>query len=379
MLFAKAPLRVQPFFGFRTTNRLFLSSRAVRSHEPVFQNRNVVGDVATILGQYASREVSGLEIELEFHTADGGTLRQSATTGPEGYARFDLAFAAPIERPKQTTWEKAVLRWETASPHARSGEITAHILAPGRTAGIGIISDIDDTIMETGITGNVRAILRNWKRILVQMPSERLLVPGAQDFFAALGGQTQLLPDLAGQGCENTPQARARPVFYVSSSPWNLFSYLVAFKSERNLPLGPIMLRNWGFNRNTLGHEGHGTHKRDAIMNILSHYPDLRFAMVGDDMQKDLFAFAEVAARYPDRIAAIFIRSISKNTPSEAQQAARSAIEKAGVPFWTGSDYTAAKGSLAAAGLVLDGQLKDLLRTLSQAAPGGHSEEPGER
>lgn len=214
-----------------------------------------------------------------------------------------------------------------------------------------MISDIDDTIMETGITGNLRAIVRNWKRVMVQMPSERILVPGAREFYASLCGDRDS-DELASE--KSGPQAPERPIFYVSSSPWNLFSYLVAFKRDRELPLGPIMLRDWGFNRSTLGTKGHGSHKLQAIRRILDHYTNLRFILVGDDTQRDLIAFAEIVASQPHRVAAVFIRSVSRQPESGEKQLARQTIESAEIPFWTGSDYGPAREFLYQIGLAAD-------------------------
>ncbi len=315
-----------------------------------------------MLSQYASHEVPGVEIEFEYRPGAGEPIKRTITTNDEGFARFDLAFASPRARPTETLWEKAVLRWNAVAGEHDGGEVTAHILAPGAQARIGVISDIDDTIMETGITGNIRAIARNWKRVMAQMPGERILVPGARDFYSALGGNPgNLLPATPVAG-EIEPQSRERPVFYVSSSPWNLFSYLVTFKQQRDLPLGPIMLRDWGFNRRTLGKEGHGWHKLEAIKQILDHYPDLRFALIGDDTQKDLVAFAEIVAARPEQIAAVFIRAVSWANPNQAQVAARTAIENAGIPFWTGADYGAVSEFLNQIGLNSDDEIEELVR-----------------
>jgi hypothetical protein len=212
-------------------------------------------------------------------------------------------------------------------------------------------------------------IARNWKRVMATMPSERIVVPHARDFYAAIGGNPagSREPGRAIGALE--PEARVRPVFYVSSSPWNLFSYLVTFKRERNLPLGPIMLRDWGFNRRTLGKDGHGSHKEEAIERILVTFPHLRFALIGDDTQKDLIAFGKIAAAFPGRIAAVFIRMVSGEPLGEEALQAKETIERSGVPFWTGGDYRAAKAFLRSAGLELEGGVKPLVRTATGEAP----------
>lgn len=404
-------MRVQPFFGFRNANQLLLNARAIQSDEPVFEKRSFWRGAGTMMGLYASHEVANLPVTLEYTGAGGTLVSQKVVSGPEGFVRFDLDLEAAgvpaSDAPRRTRWEKAVLRWERPGTVKPDGEATAYILTPGTETQIGVISDIDDTILETGITGNIRAIARNWRR-MVEMPSERILVPGANAFYAAIGGKPVAprepatvhapAPEHApahvpahapgfGPGIgpsigpsidsginsniaaplpqSGAPEARVRPVFYVSSSPWNLFSYLVTFKRERGLPLGPVMLRDWGFNRKTLGKEGHGSHKREAIERILKTFPHLRFALIGDDTQKDLMAFGSIAAAFPGRIAAVFIRSASSEPLNDEQLHAKDVIDKAGVPFWSGSDYRAAEEFLQSAGLDLEGGVERLVRTAS--------------
>ena len=361
-LYRREPLRVQAFYGFRSATHLYLTARALRTAEPVFEKRSFWRGFRTMASLYTSREVPGLHIELTFTFADGSRQTQTAETGPEGYARFKLAFdqgAAPAER---TRWETVTLRWDGDDGDRQ--ETAAFVLAPGTQTKLGIISDIDDTILETGITGSLRAIARNWKRVMAQMPSERVAVPGVSSFFEAIGGDAEK-PQLSPIN-PDAPEARVRPVFYVSSSPWNLFSYLITFKRERRLPLGPVMLRDWGLNRRTLGKEGHGSHKKDAVRHILKTFPDLQFALIGDDTQKDLAAFGAIAAEFPGRIAAVFIRAVSDKPPSDEAEHARDMIERAGVPFWSGNDYAEAKAFLRGAGLDLSGGVKKLVRAASE-------------
>ena len=356
----KGPVRVQPFFGYRNAQRIALTTRAIRAREPVFKARSFWRDFATMLGQYNSKEVAGLPVTLEFESGDGRTVSQQVVTDADGYARFDLALDPECTPAERTGWEQAIVRWPM--PDGSHHSATAHILTPGTHTQVGIISDIDDTILETGVT-SFRKIVRNWKRVMATMPSERTLVPDAPDFYAALGGGPTPTDEAIGS---LKPEARVRPVFYVSSSPWNLFSYLVTFKRERKLPLGPVMLRDWGWNRETLGKSGHGSHKRRAIETILNTFPKLKFALIGDDTQKDLAAFGSIASDFPGRIAAVFIRSVSGDPLTDEELHAIDIIEKAGVPFWTGNDYREAKGFLRGAGLELKGGVKKLVRAATE-------------
>lgn len=351
----KVPARVQPFFGYRNERMLVVSGRALRRREPVFDKRGFWRSLSTMIGQYASREIAGMAVEFEFETGTGEVIRETATTNSEGFVQFEIPFAQSYPLPAKTDWERAIIRWQP-DPQGPTREKAVFILAPGKEAGLGVISDIDDTILETGITGSLRAIMRNWKRVMAQMPGERVVAPGAPDFYAALSGNDASRGQRDPRQKSPIPQPLPRPIFYVSSSPWNLFSYLVTFKHQRDLPLGPIMLRDWGFNRKTLGSEGHGSHKHIAVKRILEAYPDLKFVLIGDDTQKDLSVFGTVAATQPDRVAAVFIRRISGREFSDNEQTIHVGVEESGVPFWMGDDYSEARAFLSRSGLDFDHQ-----------------------
>ncbi|WP_336985330.1 phosphatase domain-containing protein [Altererythrobacter aquiaggeris] len=344
------PARVLPFFGYRSANRVVLTARALRDREADFAKRGQMRAFRTMLSQFASREVPGLQVTLELVRQDGGTSLHPATTNDEGFVHWDLVLDEGWPMPENTAWDVVALRWTNSD-----GEqcVEGHIKAPGEAAHIAVISDIDDTIIETGITGGLRSLLRNWRRVLAELPEDRISVPGVDVFYNALGGGKVMQAEDASPG-DRIP-ALHRPFFYVSSSPWNLYSYLVAFQRTRNLPLGPIMLRDWAFDRATLGSEGHGAHKRRSIDNICATYPRLRFALIGDDTQGDLPAYASVVADNPGRIAAVFIRTGAGEEMTPLERAAKSTIEAAGVPLWLGESYEIGQDFLKATGLSMSG------------------------
>jgi phosphatidate phosphatase APP1 len=343
------PIRVHPFFGYRNGDCLRISARALRTRATDFGAATGQWQaLRTMLSQFLSREVPELPVRLEVAQADGTTAVFHAITNAEGYVHFDAVLPNPCARAAQPLWETVVFHWEDRyGAHDANG----FILAPGSEAQLAVISDIDDTIIETGITGGVGQLARNWRRVLAQLPAERLIVPGADVFYNALGGGT-VLPEGGGTLGEQHAGTR-NPFFYISSSPWNLFSYLVAFQRGRGLPLGPLMLRDWGPNAVTFGGGSHGAHKRAAIDELFAFYPHLDFALVGDDTQADLVAYGETVARYGKRVRAVFVRQAGEAL-SEEEIAARATIEQAGVPLWLGNDYATGDEFLGSIGLGTD-------------------------
>ena len=361
MPFSSVPVRVQPYFGYRSPSRLKLEARALRSAPGAFESRGRIRAFRTMLAHFASREEPGLKVRLEIAGPGGTLLAADATSDAEGFVHFDLPLEPHWDLPEHPAWETAELFWVNGEGQQM---VEAHVLTPGLDSRLAVISDIDDTIIETGITGGWRALLRNWRRVLAELPDERIAVSGADVFYGTLGGGPVLPPG------ERRPTKRIpathRPFFYVSSSPWNLFSYLVAFQRAKHLPLGPLLLRDWGFNRETLGSAGHGEHKSAAINAILQMYPDLRFALIGDDTQGDLPAFAQAVEAFPGRIAAVFMRIAAGEALTPAESAARQAIEKAGVPLWLGDSYAIGEQFLHTLGFTPGGETEQIVKVVDK-------------
>ncbi|RPF71492.1 phosphatase domain-containing protein [Aurantiacibacter spongiae] len=358
------PVRIQPLLGHRSRDRLILSARALRSRSADFGKVSRLGAISRMARHFISHEIAGLSVRLEIAGPNGLLLREERITDKEGYVLFDVTFSRPWDLPDRPVWETASLHWTGT---ARPQRVDAHILAPGSDSRIAVISDIDDTIIETGLTGGLRGFARNWDRVFAQMPGDRVAVPGADAFFGQLSGGVLEPGEKRAREC--IPATR-RPFFYVSSSPWNLFSYLVAFQRAKGLPLGPLKLRDWGLNRETFGSNSHGAHKDAAIDEVLGMYPAMRFALIGDDTQGDLPAFAGAVERFPGRIAAVFLRKVSESEFSPAEVAAQAAIEAAGVPLWLGETYVEGRDFLDTVGFTPGGETEQIVKAVEKVDTG---------
>ncbi|MFN2259144.1 MAG: App1 family protein, partial [Parasphingopyxis sp.] len=288
-----------------------------------------------LLRLFASHEVPGARVRLA-----GFRCEAEAITDREGFALFELELE-DTSPPRHAQWNTVEL---TLPDHDHRAE--APVLAAGTDGRLGVISDIDDTIIETG----AHDFARNWRRVLMQMPGDRVPVPGAADLYSRLAS---LGPGEAGP--------IRRPFFYISSSPWNLYGFLEEFMRQHALPKGPMLLRDWGLNRATLGRSSHGAHKTRAIETILDFYPDHRFILLGDDTQGDAEAYATAVRDYPGRVAAVFIRMAGPEPPSGARHDALEAIRAAGTPVWTGSAYDEGHQLLDTLGLDRDPQAEQLV------------------
>jgi phosphatidate phosphatase APP1 len=347
-------LRIQPYFGYRSARKLTLTARALRGAASGWDHESTFARIRAVLRHYGSREVPDVPLVIEARSGER-SVGATCTTDGEGYCRFEIALDPAWPLPARTTWETVTLRWHT---QGEAQALTGYILAPGTDNRLAVISDIDDTIIETG----AHELWRNWRRVLAQMPADRKPVPGAAEFYARLGGET------AGA---HYPASR-RPFFYVSSSPWNLFDYLLAFKSAHGLPHGPMLLRDWGFNRATLLPSSHGAHKSASVSSLLGFYDEARFALIGDSTQSDALAYSEAVQRHANRIAGVLIRKAPGAGISPDEREALTKIEEAGVPLWVGSDFAVEDDFLRTLGLDAADETRAIVDTIRE--PGAMSD-----
>jgi phosphatidate phosphatase APP1 len=83
------------------------------------------------------------------------------------------------------------------------------------------------------------------------------------------------------------------------------------------MPQGVLLLQDLKTHFSDFRHSGGGSHEHKLIKieRILSTYPNTRFVLLGDSGQKDPELYYKIAQKYPQQIAAIYIRYI-KHKPS---------------------------------------------------------------
>jgi phosphatidate phosphatase APP1 len=231
--------------------------------------------------RFESDEVAGARLQARFHN-----IEQEATTDQEGY--FSFVFKLNNHSDARL-WQEVDL--ELLHPLTRDGQsvrATGQIMIPPATAKFGVISDIDDTVIWSNVTNKLKLILT------VALLNERTRMP-----FKGVAAFYRALQEGAG-GNENNP------IFYVSKSPWNLYTLLVEFFKIHSIPIGPLFLRDLGRKRAS----SNDNHKMNCIEEILNRYPHLPFILIGDSGEQDPEIYRDVVKAFPDRIRAIYIRSV---------------------------------------------------------------------
>jgi phosphatidate phosphatase APP1 len=134
--------------------------------------------------------------------------------------------------------------------------------------------------------------------MLLENARTRLPFPGVAAFYRALE-----------RGARGTA---ANPIFYVSSSPWNLYDVITEFLELQQIPSGPLLLRDWDLNRSALSSRRHLAHKGKVIREILTTYPTLPFILIGDSGQRDPEIYRAIVGEFLDRILTIYIRDVTR-------------------------------------------------------------------
>jgi phosphatidate phosphatase APP1 len=267
---------LQPYRGFGRTNELLVRARVLvekkitRVNEAESLGRNLLNTYR----RFQSDEVAGARVVATFRDAVVETVSDA-----EGYLRFRLS---PAELDLSMPWHEVGLACPDHSVTA-----TAYVLVPPETAQFGVISDIDDTIVQTNATSLVRMV-----RSVIRNAASRLPFEGVSELYQAL-------------------HAGHNPLFYVSSSPWNLYDLLHDYMELNGIPHGPMFLQDWGIDEQTLITQSHETHKLAHIHSLLDYYPELRFVLIGDSGQHDPEIYLRVIQSRPERIVAAFIRDVT--------------------------------------------------------------------
>jgi len=281
---SKDPLIIIPYRGYANSKRIYFKGRVLED-ENIFKGKtdSQVQNIINSFKRLETDEIPNANVRIT-------CAKQSfeCQTDEEGYFVLDKKWKAPKK--------KIINNWldvkiELLYPRKINNKnITAigEIYLPSKNADYGIITDIDDTILQTHVTSLFK--LRMMYATLFKNAHQRLPMEGMVKLFKKFvkGGNGK----------------RQNPIFYLSHSPWNIYDLLEEFLTIQKFPKGPLLLRDYGISASS----DFSHHKTISIGHILKTYPKLPFILLGDSADEDADFYIEVAKKFPKQIKAIYIR-----------------------------------------------------------------------
>jgi len=222
--------------------------------------------------QFLSSGVAGVPVTIEL-----GDERHEVMSKRGGYLDVRLAAHLP------SGWASARLSVDGS----KSWDAPLRIVDPA--AGLGVVSDIDDTVV---ITALPRPLLAFWNTF-VRREHSRVPVPGMAQLYAVLLAQDE-----------------HAPVLYLSTGAWNTAPALTRFLERHGYPPGPLLMTDWGPTTDGWFRSGQA-HKRTELRRLLAELPALAWILVGDDGQHDPDLYTATAASAPGRVRLVAIRQLT--------------------------------------------------------------------
>lgn len=312
-IFKKEKLQIINFQSYGTTNRLYVRGRALEDENIDLDQKGIFNLVRNTWKRFETDEIKSSDLKITF--PNGETV--AGKTDEEGYYLIDQNIAGLEKLSNDEGWVKFELSFANTNLKRAvllQNRFPGEMLIPSEHAKFGVISDIDDTILHTGVVSSLK-----WKVILNTMfkrATKRLQLEGASDFYHKLH-----------QGRSGN---EANPVFYVSHSPWNLYRYLELFLKTNNFPKGPILLRSMSSFR-MRKRSDEKPQKQKEISDLLQAYPKLSFILIGDSGEKDGDIYQEISRLFPGRILAIYLRSV--NHSKRMERIKNLFLDFKGIPF----------------------------------------------
>jgi len=319
------PFEVLPYRGHGTREEIFLKGRVLEERgitrsgqrEPAWRNAYYMAR------RFASDEVPGARVRACFRG-----LESEAVADAEGF--FDVRFRLPEPLRDASEWHPVELELlSPPSPGKNPVRSTGQVLVPVG-ARFAVVSDIDDTVVRSSATN---ALKMAWI-LFLNSARTRLPFEGVARFYEAL---------------RRGPEGGDRnPIFYVSSSPWNIYDVLEDFMNVHQVPVGPIFLKDWS--PSVLGK--HDEHKLGLIRTLLSTYPELPFVLIGDSGQRDPEIYRQVVREHPGRIKAVYVRDVASDERDAEVRAIAEEVGGLGSEMVLVRDTAQAAEHAASAGLI---------------------------
>lgn len=291
----KSSVRVKVYHGYGHTHNLVVYGHVFKYRaDPEQRYKNgFFANLIYVFKLFLLRSYPFVDVKLHFN---GQEVRTK--TAYDGFFKFEWDAITDVT----AGWHSvSVTAYNERGEALATGE--GEIYVPHITQ-YAFISDIDDTIM----ISHSKTIFRRLRELFLKNPHTRKTFQSTKEHY-------QLLAHT------HTTAEQPNPFFYVSSSEWNLYDYLVETFRFNGFPEGTFLLnqlKRWTdlLKTGKTGHEG----KLLRIMRIIDAFPNQKFICLGDNSQQDPAIYAKIAEKYGKNIIAVYIRNVRKSRSLVTQE-----------------------------------------------------------
>jgi len=286
-------LHILPYRGFANQQNAYIEGRILEPKviAEALKETSSMQNFWNMLKRLESDEVAFCPLQISFN---GQSYQVQADE--EGYFRLTM----PVKESATEQWlSTKIIIPDSYLPKRERNEGTGELLQLHPKTTLGIISDLDDTILKSYVDNP----LRGATELFFKNAATREAFEGVSELYQRLH---------SGNGT-NIKQ----PVFYLSSSPWNLYDFLCDFLSRNGLPKGPLFLKDYGFDKDKFFSVGHRHHKFAYIQKLCDVYPNMSFILIGDSTQHDASVYTWSVEQLAGRIAAVYIRDVAGKADSD--------------------------------------------------------------
>jgi phosphatidate phosphatase APP1 len=298
---------VKVYKGFGHENNLVVAGHvlALSSFPTVRYSKSIFRNIFHLLKLFLVKPLGGVPVVLRWNNQ-----QFHAVTEKDGF--FRIEWESDTSTPAGTHAVTVDCLDKLGNPIA-SGE--GEFFVPHITQ-LGIISDIDDTFL---VSHSATIFKRLWTLFSHNARSRRAF-EGVREHYRLL--------EYARSVDENP-----NPIFYVSSSEWNLYDYLTEFVRVQQLPSGIFMLsqiKRWYqlVKTGKTKHEG----KFVRVVRIMTVFKNQQFILLGDNSQKDPEIYRSIVEHFPGRVFAVYIRKVSHRNV-ETLKLLEETLAEANIPF----------------------------------------------
>lgn len=288
--FGSDPVIITPYGGYANDKTLHALARVLEDKNTrVSEQDSKLRNLWNSFKRLESDEKASEKVIVKWSNG-----QQTLISDNEGYVTLNRPYE-PAFNDADNAW--IPLTYQLIQNDEVSFETTSTILKPGENIEFGVISDLDDTILITGVTSFLK-----WRLVINSLfrgSHSRKAFDGAAHFYQSLKKGSSGKAD--------------NPFFYLSNSPWNLFEYLNNFLSRNEFPKGVLLMRDFGlehWRKKTLVQKN----KYLKVKHLLETYPNMKFILIGDAGEHDTDIYLSIAKEFPSRILAIYIRSVSSKS-----------------------------------------------------------------